>query len=60
MWTALADVVAPEVISTGRAIWSFKSGTLSRLVSNSYEPRGLPTGAAVVILNDDGVTPISF
>ena len=60
MWTALAEVVAPEVVFTGRAVWSFQSGTLSHLASSAYKPRGLPTGAAVVILNDDGVTPISF
>lgn len=57
MWNAVSDAVAPEVVSTGMALHSLASGSLARLASSSYHPRGLPAGAAVVVLQSDGITP---
>lgn len=60
---AIADVVAPSVVETGPALLSFVYGNLSKYNSPSFQPGGarvgLPAGAAVAVLEDDGVTPFT-
>lgn len=58
-----ADVIAPRVYQTSVVEDSLKSGVLSKLLSLSYTPNPvtLPAGPAIVIVQDDGNTPlISF
>lgn len=57
--TALADAIAPRIIETAVAIDSWLVGMISEYRSASYNPdsrRGLPSGAAIAIVQDDGVT----
>lgn len=57
--TALANEIAPQVTETPVALDSFMVGMLSEYRSASYNPdsrRGLPNGAAISVVADDGVT----
>jgi hypothetical protein len=57
--TALADAIAPRFIETAVVIDSWLVGQISEYRSASYNPdprRGLPSGAAISIVQDDGVT----
>lgn len=60
---AIADLVAPELIETGPVLLSFVYGNLSGFASASFQPGGarvgLPAGAALFCLQDDGSTPFS-
>lgn len=55
---AIADAVAPHFIETELVVQSATSGQLSKLASSGFHPgyghTGLPAGAAVVLLSDDG------
>lgn len=61
---AIADLVAPTLIETGATLLSFVSGNLSKMRSALYRPDGarvgLPTGAAVAVVQTDGVSVFSF
>lgn len=57
---AVADSIAPTIIESFVALDSFLTGALSEYSSVSYNPdprRGLTAGAAISIVQDDGVTP---
>jgi len=59
---ALADAIAPRVIETSVAIDSFLVGMISEYRSASFNPdsrRGLPSGAAISVVQDDGSTAFS-
>jgi len=68
--TAVADAVAPSLVETGPVLLSFVYGKLSKLRSASFIPGGpqasttarvgLPVGAAVAIVANDGVTPFTI
>jgi hypothetical protein len=73
---AVADLVAPKLVETGPVLLSFVYGTLSKYVSSSFAPGAQynrstqtwssnshvsqGTGAAVVCLANDGVTPFTL
>jgi hypothetical protein len=60
--TALADAIAPRVLETSVAIDSFLVGMISEYRSASFNPdsrRGLPNGAAISVVQDDGSTAFS-
>lgn len=60
--TALADAIAPRIIETSVAIDSFLVGMISQYLSASFNPdsrRGLPSGAAIAVVQDDGTTAFS-
>lgn len=59
---ALAEAIAPRVIETSVAIDSWLVGMISEYRSASYNPdsrRGLPNGAAISVVQDDGSTPFT-
>lgn len=62
--TAVADVVAPKIIETGRALLSFDRGVLSKMRSSAFQPggarSGLPASAAVYIVANDGSTQFTI
>lgn len=57
---AIADAVAPRLVETDRVVASATSGMISKLASSSFHPgrghTGVEAGAALVLLEDDGVT----
>jgi len=60
--TALADTIAPQFIETDVAIKSFQVGMISGFRSALYNPDpnripSFPNGAAITVVQDDGVTP---
>jgi hypothetical protein len=58
--TAIAEAIAPRIVETYTAIDSFLVGMISEYRSASYNPdsrRGLTNGAAISVVQDDGVTP---
>lgn len=60
--TAIAEAIAPRIIETAVAIDSWLVGEISEYRSASYNPdsrRGLPNGAAISIVQDDGSTPFT-
>jgi len=62
--TALQDLMAPRFIETQVAIQSFQVGNLAGYLLASYtpDPNRLPalaTGAAIAVVEDDGVTAFS-
>jgi len=56
--TALQDLLAPKLVETTVARASWTSGNLKKLRSASFtpDPNRLGTGAAIVVVQDDGVT----
>jgi hypothetical protein len=57
--TKVADAIAPQVAETAVAIDSFMVGMISAYLSSSFNPdsrRGLPSGAAIAVVADDGST----
>ena len=61
---AIADAIAPRFIETDVAIKSFQVGMISEYLSASYCPDSrrlpaLPSGAAISVVQDDGVTPFT-
>ncbi len=60
----VAEAVAPTFVETGLALLSFTDGVISKLRSSAYRPDGarvgLPTGAAVYVLDDDGSTQFTY
>ena len=62
--TAIANVIAPSLVETGPVLLSFVYGKLSKLSSSSYQPGGarigLPAGAAVACVANDGSTPYTI
>lgn len=59
---AIAEAVAPRVYETSTAIDSFLVGMISEYRSASFNPdsrRGLPNGAAISVVQDDGSTAFS-
>jgi hypothetical protein len=60
--TAIADAVAPRFIETAVVIDSWLVGQISEYRNAAYNPdsrRGLPSGAAISIVQDDGSTPFT-
>jgi len=60
--TALAEAIAPRVVETSVAIDSWLVGMISEYRSASFNPdsrRGLPSGAAISVVQDDGSTPFT-
>lgn len=60
--TKIADAIAPQISETSVAIDSFLVGMISEYRSASYNPdsrRGLPNGAAISVVQDDGSTAFS-
>lgn len=59
---ALQDLLAPKFVETTVAKASWTSGNLKKLRSASFtpDPNRFSTGAAVVVVQDDGVTPAAF
>lgn len=59
----VADLVAPSLVETGPVLLSFVYGNLSKYNAADFQPGGdrvgLPSGAAVVCLEDDGSTLFS-
>jgi hypothetical protein len=62
--SAIQDVVAPQLVETGPVLLSFAYGNLSKFSSSSFQPGGarvgLPAGAALYCLEDDGSTPFTL
>lgn len=60
--TALQDLLAPKFVETTVAKASWTSGNLKKLRNASFtpDPNRFATGAAVVVVQDDGVTLASF
>ncbi len=62
--TAIQDLVAPYLVETGPVLLSFAYGNLSGFTSSSFQPGGtrigLPAGAALYALADDGSTPFTL
>lgn len=66
---AIANLIAPSLVETGPVLLSFVYGKLSKLYSAAFIPGapwiateirvGLPVGAAVAIVANDGVTPFT-
>jgi hypothetical protein len=55
----VADAIAPQIAETSVAIDSFLVGAISEYRSASFNPdsrRGLPSGAAISVVQDDGST----
>lgn len=60
--TRVADTIAPQLAETSVAIDSFLVGMISEYLSASYNPdsrRGLPSAAAIAVVQDDGSTAFS-
>ncbi len=58
----VADAIAPQIAETSVAIDSFLVGAISEYRSASFNPdsrRGLPSGAAISVVQDDGSTAFS-
>lgn len=58
----IADAIAPQFAETSVAIDSFLVGMISEYRSASFNPdsrRGLPSGAAISVVQDDGSTAFS-
>ena len=68
--TAIANLVAPSLVETGPVLLSFVYGKLHKFSSASFQPGapnastvariGLPVGAAIACMDNDGVTPFSL
>lgn len=62
--TAVADLVAPQLVETGPVLLSFAYGVMSKLRSASFQPGGarvgLPAGVGVAIVANDGSTPYTL
>lgn len=61
--TAVADAIAPRFYETSVAQESYLVGMIAELRSSSFNPdprRGLPSGAAVSVVQDDGVTAMTL
>lgn len=62
--TAIADTIAPKLSETGPVLLSFAFGTISKLISATFQPGGarigLPAGVAAQALADDGVTSFTL
>lgn len=61
---AIADAIAPRFVETDDVIKSFQVGMISGFRSASYCPDSrrlppLPSGAAISVVQDDGVTPFT-
>jgi hypothetical protein len=62
--SAIADSIAPRFIETDVAIKSFQVGMISQYRNAAYCPDSrrlppLPSGAAISVVQDDGVTPFT-
>lgn len=58
----VADAIAPQFAETAVAVDSYLVGMISEYRSASFNPdsrRGLPNGAAIAVVQDDGVTSFS-
>lgn len=58
----VADAIAPQIAETSVAIDSYLVGAISEYRSASFNPdsrRGLPSGAAISVVQDDGSTAFS-
>lgn len=60
--TAIAEAIAPRIYESTEAIDSFLVGAIAEYRNAAFNPdprRGLPNGAAISVLADDGVTAFS-
>lgn len=58
--TAVANAIAPYLYDTPTAITSFQTGMIAGFRNAAFNPdpsRPLPAGAAISVVQDDGVTP---
>jgi len=58
--TAIADVVAPQLVETGSALRSFAIGVISKLRASTFQPHGLPAGVGVAVVQNDGSTSMTY
>jgi hypothetical protein len=60
--TALQDLLAPQFVETVVAKKSWEKGNLKKFRNSTFtpDPNRFVTGAAIVVVQDDGVTPASF
>lgn len=63
--TGLANAIAPQLIETPVALDCFLVGNMADLLSANFNPDSrrnpaLPNGAAIEVVEDDGVTPFSL
>ncbi len=54
--TRIAELVAPKIVFTGDVAWSLYNDGLMEFVSSDYSIHGI-TGPAIILLENDGVTP---
>jgi len=60
LWTAIADAIAPELVETGDALRSFAIGAIAKARAATFQPTGLPAGIGVAVVENDGVTPLTY
>lgn len=56
---AVAEAIAPRIYESTEAVVSFQVGSISEYRNAAFNPdsrRGLPSGAAIAVVADDGVT----
>lgn len=58
--TAIADAIAPQIIETGDALRSFAIGAIAEARSATFQPHTLPAGVGVAVVENDGVTPMTY
>lgn len=59
---AIAEAIAPRVYESTEAVESFLVGSISEFRNAAFNPdtrRGLPSGAAIAVVQDDGSTAFS-
>jgi hypothetical protein len=58
--TPLADAIAPHIVETGDALRSFALGSIAEARAATFQPHGLPAGIGVAVVENDGVTPLTY
>ena len=57
---AIADLVAPQLVETGNALLSFAQGSIATARAATFQPHGYPAGVGVAVVENDGVTPLTY
>jgi hypothetical protein len=57
---AVADLVAPQFVETPMAVMSFAKGVISKMRVAAFKPDGLVAGIGAAVVENDGVTVMSF
>jgi hypothetical protein len=57
---AMADMVAPELVETPTALLSFAQGSIAAARAATFQPHGYPAGVGVAVVENDGVTPLTY